>query len=106
MDPTSTFNAMLEAYASNEREEAREHASNLLRWLQKGGFPPRVFLSPEVQIAMELSPEFAEQASAEVCRKILCDDDFDPNEGGEDFDPEPPGPCHPSELIRSECDLP
>lgn len=107
MDPTSTFNAMLEAYANNDRGEAREHAVNLLRWLLTGGFPPRTYVSSYAENAIELSPEFARQASEEICRRILRGDDTGPDDiGGEDFDPEPPGPCHPSELIRNEYDLP
>ncbi|QDS92489.1 hypothetical protein FF011L_12320 [Roseimaritima multifibrata] len=107
MDPTSTFNAMLEAYANSDHEEAREHATNLMDWLLKGGFPPRFFLAAKSQSVFELSTNFAEQASAEVCRRILRDDNFGPDEtGGEYCDPEPSGPCHPSELIRNQCDLP
>lgn len=107
MDPTSTFNAMLEAYANNELDEAREHARNLLQWLQKGGFPPRTFVSSQADKAIELSAEFARQVSDELCHRVLGDDASGADQvGGEDFDPEPPGPYHPSELIRNERDLP
>jgi hypothetical protein len=37
MDPTTVYNELL----SKEPEEAYHDAKHLLRWLSRGGFPPR-----------------------------------------------------------------
>ncbi len=40
MDPDTCFSELLGALATNEQEEAHEHADNLLTWLDRGGFSP------------------------------------------------------------------
>lgn len=41
MDPQATWERLLDAYADDDRDGAVEHATALLAWLEKGGFPPR-----------------------------------------------------------------
>ena len=40
MDPDACFAELLDAIASGEAEAAYDHADNLLRWLDRGGFAP------------------------------------------------------------------
>ena len=40
MDPDACLSEMLEAIATNEQEEAYEHAEDLITWLDRGGFSP------------------------------------------------------------------
>ena len=40
MDPDACFAGLLDAIASGEAEAAHDHADNLLRWLDRGGFAP------------------------------------------------------------------
>lgn len=40
MDPNAAYEAMLAAWNTGDIETAREHAINLLLWLECGGFPP------------------------------------------------------------------
>ena len=40
MDPDTCFSELLEAIAANERQNAYDHAENLLMWLERGGFSP------------------------------------------------------------------
>ncbi len=42
MDPEATWLEMLQALIADDREAASEHAKNLIDWLDRGGFPPRV----------------------------------------------------------------
>ncbi len=41
MDPTACYREMLASLQDNEVEAAREHALNLKRWLDRGGFCPQ-----------------------------------------------------------------
>ncbi len=40
MDPDTCFSELLGAVARNERQDAYDHAENLLTWLDRGGFSP------------------------------------------------------------------
>ncbi len=40
MDPDACFNELLDCVANDNHEEARDHAEDLLTWLDCGGFPP------------------------------------------------------------------
>lgn len=40
MDPQSTWIALLAAVEAGNWQDAQDHASNLKRWLARGGFPP------------------------------------------------------------------
>jgi hypothetical protein len=40
MDPTACYGEMLASLQDNDVEAAREHALNLKRWLDRGGFCP------------------------------------------------------------------
>jgi hypothetical protein len=41
MDPTACYREMLASLQDNDVEAAREHALNLRRWLDRGGFCPQ-----------------------------------------------------------------
>ena len=40
MDPDACFSELLSAVAEGDRDETRQHAENLISWLQRGGFSP------------------------------------------------------------------
>ncbi len=40
MDPDACFSELLDGLANDNREEAAEHAEDLLTWLDRSGFPP------------------------------------------------------------------
>jgi len=40
MDPDACFSDLISAIADGEGDEARQHAENLVDWLQRGGFSP------------------------------------------------------------------
>lgn len=48
MDPTTCYLEMYEAMKNKDFEAAREHALNLQRWLQSGGFYPPNYSQIEV----------------------------------------------------------
>lgn len=41
MDPQAAWDRLLSAYADGDWDHVEEVADGLLRWLQRGGFPPR-----------------------------------------------------------------
>lgn len=41
MDPTACYREMLASLQDNDIEAAQEHARNLKRWLDRGGFCPQ-----------------------------------------------------------------
>jgi hypothetical protein len=41
MDPTACYREMLASLQDKDFEAAREHARNLKRWLDRGGFCPQ-----------------------------------------------------------------
>ena len=45
MDPTETWNMMLAAYADDDWQEGRDHAGDLLHWLERGGFTPLITIA-------------------------------------------------------------
>jgi len=42
MDPEATWLAVLQALVDDDREAASEYATNLIGWLDRGGFSPKV----------------------------------------------------------------
>lgn len=40
MDPNATWETILEAWIKGDMETAGEHAEDLQRWLDRGGFAP------------------------------------------------------------------
>lgn len=40
MDPNTCLGLLVDALEMNDREDAREHATNLAKWLRGGGFMP------------------------------------------------------------------
>lgn len=50
MDPQAAWDQLLAAYAAGDWDAIEERATELLSWLDRGGFPPRVLrqnLGPE-----------------------------------------------------------
>lgn len=48
MDPQATWEQLLEALSSGDHEQVEELATELLRWLERGGFPPRAVLGTDL----------------------------------------------------------
>lgn len=42
MDPKAAIEALVEALEYSDREAAQEHAANLQRWLNQGGYAPKI----------------------------------------------------------------
>lgn len=42
MDPQKTWDQLLAAYAAGDWDTIEERATNLIAWLDRGGFPPKV----------------------------------------------------------------
>jgi len=52
MDPQATWDQLLCAYSEGDWETVEERATDLLAWLDRGGFPPKVISSPELDPEM------------------------------------------------------
>jgi hypothetical protein len=48
MDPQSTWKQLLSAYTDGDWDLIEELANELLHWLDRGGFPPKVIDHPEL----------------------------------------------------------
>ena len=48
MDPQATWDQMLAAYAAGDWDLIEERATDLIGWLDRGGFPPKVLNRPEL----------------------------------------------------------
>ena len=46
MDPQATWEQLLAAYAGGDWDVIEERATDLLGWLDRGGFPPKVLNRP------------------------------------------------------------
>ena len=42
MDPQATWNQLLAAYAVGDWDVIEERATDLIDWLNRGGFPPKI----------------------------------------------------------------
>lgn len=82
MDPTEAFNAMMEAYAEGQYEDAADHANDLAEWLNKGGFPPPLRVSADGGTVFSISDQLAREFCWASCRMVL-----DQHEAG--CDPQP-----------------
>lgn len=69
MDPQETWLAMLQALIDGDREEASEHATNLVNWLDRGGFSPKVL--PDLGQA-EHDPESPAYQLDRMIVSIVC----------------------------------
>lgn len=67
MDPQAVWTSLFEALAESDLAEARNHATNLLEWLAKGGFPP--------QVTSDLR---GNDVNRRICRKI-CQQILEPS---------------------------
>lgn len=48
MDPQAAWDQLLAAYAEGDWEAIEERATDLLAWLDRGGFPPKIVSRPEL----------------------------------------------------------
>lgn len=48
MDPQACWDQLLAAYAAGEWDQIEERATDLLAWLDRGGFPPTIIRQPEL----------------------------------------------------------
>ena len=48
MDPQATWDQLLAAYAAGDWDLIEERATDLLAWLDRGGFPPKVLPGGEL----------------------------------------------------------
>lgn len=47
MDPQAAWEQLLAAYAAGDWDILEERATNLIAWLDRGGFPPTILHQPE-----------------------------------------------------------
>lgn len=67
MDPIETFNMMMQAMDESSHEEAREHAENLMAWIDRGGFPPLLRVSADDSKRFLASDDLAKAFSLAAC---------------------------------------
>lgn len=48
MDPQACWDQLLAAYAAGEWDQIEERATDLLAWLDRGGFPPTIIRRPSI----------------------------------------------------------
>ena len=48
MDPQAAWDQLLAAYVAGDWTEIEEHATTLLAWLDRGGFPPMIIQQPDL----------------------------------------------------------
>ena len=48
MDPQAAWDQLLAAYAAGDWDVIEERATDLLAWLDRGGFPPTIIRQPEL----------------------------------------------------------
>lgn len=65
MDPNETWNELIEAIIARSRLDARMIASDLLTWLDRGGFPPSVSLQ-------RVSPEWQTMLCRRICQCVIA----------------------------------
>lgn len=65
MDPQATWDQLLSAYAEGDWDVIEKRATDLLAWLDRGGFPPQVVS------AAGLGPEFIRALARAGCLLAL-----------------------------------
>jgi hypothetical protein len=48
MDPQAAWDQLLAAYAAGDWDQIEELATDLLAWLDRGGFPPMIIQQPDL----------------------------------------------------------
>jgi hypothetical protein len=48
MDPQAAWDQLLAAYAEGNWDQIEERATDLLAWLDRGGFPPMILQQPDL----------------------------------------------------------
>ena len=48
MDPQATWDQLLAAYAAGDWDLIEERATDLIEWLDRGGFPPKVLTNHDL----------------------------------------------------------
>ncbi|QDT07456.1 hypothetical protein K227x_58830 [Rubripirellula lacrimiformis] len=70
MDPTETFNAMMEAFALGLRDDAIQSAEDLAAWLDRGGFPPVIHISTDGMKVFVVDERIAREICVASCRQV------------------------------------
>ncbi|HUY33174.1 MAG TPA: hypothetical protein VMV69_10360 [Pirellulales bacterium] len=65
MDPQTTWECLLDAYADGDWPTATEHAEALITWLEGGGFPP------QTMEARQLRPDLERAIAIAACQLAL-----------------------------------
>ncbi len=65
MDPQAAWDQLLCAYSAGDWDAIEKRATDLLEWLDRGGFPPQVIRSPD------LGPDFNRALARAGCALAL-----------------------------------
>ncbi len=72
MDPNTTWDNLLHAYATKDFASAIEHAQALLAWLGRGGFPPRLTVgSTTMALTCQLDDGWNRAIAQAACQHVL-----------------------------------
>ncbi len=73
MDPNETWKLMVKAFSIGNWQDAQVHAEDLLGWLSKNGFPPRLCVTdPDGLFKIDLEEDSLNRIVAEsVANKII-----------------------------------
>ena len=67
MDPTTCLHDALHAFATGQRQRATEHLSDLVHWLETGGFRPSVLEGDTNHRDVFTIPSSTRRAEADRC---------------------------------------
>ncbi|MCA9073714.1 MAG: hypothetical protein KDA93_01685 [Planctomycetaceae bacterium] len=72
MDPNTTWDTLLYAYATKDFKSAVEHADALIGWLDSGGFPPSLTIgSTTLKLTCQLDEDWNRALASAACMHIL-----------------------------------
>ncbi|MEL7499535.1 MAG: hypothetical protein AAFN77_18170 [Planctomycetota bacterium] len=73
MDPTATWDQMLDAFGDEDWETTRELADAMLAWFRQGGFPPIVSVGSSVgDCFMIVQDEQARRSTADTVARAIA----------------------------------
>lgn len=71
MDPKVCFTWMMAAAREGELAEAREHAENLISWLDREGFAPMLRITADDSVSFLVTDQLAEAFCRAACEHVL-----------------------------------
>lgn len=72
MDPTSTWDQMLDAFGEQDWEATHELSQSLLAWLRQGGFPPVVSVGSSIgDCFMVVQDKQAQRSTADTVARAI-----------------------------------